>query len=159
MKFHRIQTQTNYYKYSFFPTFVPLWNSLPPDAVTAEKLESFKESISNHFIKPIYPQNHHSRVFNLTNHTTVISQPPISHQSTSYFNHTNTQQLTSCASHKCLIDSDCIYDDDDDVRMTILYRTCYLHYRCMRLGHVTNARAPGTFTYMHAPRAREKSQL
>ena len=55
MKFHRLQAQTNYYKYSFFPTLVPLWNSLPPDAVTADKLESFKKSISNHFIKPIYP--------------------------------------------------------------------------------------------------------
>ena len=54
MKFHRLAAQTNYYKYSFFPTLVPLWNSLPRDAALAVNLEIFKERISNHYIKPTY---------------------------------------------------------------------------------------------------------
>ena len=54
MKFHRISAQTNYYKFSFFPTLVPLWNSLPPDAALAANLDIFKQRISKHYIKPTY---------------------------------------------------------------------------------------------------------
>ena len=57
MKFHRIQALSNYYKYSFFPTFVPLWNSLPPDAALTDKLDIFKQKISSHYFKPTYSQN------------------------------------------------------------------------------------------------------
>ena len=29
MKYHTIYAKRNYYKYTFFPTVIPLWNSLP----------------------------------------------------------------------------------------------------------------------------------
>lgn len=54
MKFHRLKPSTNYYKYSFFPILIPLWNSLPPEVVLAEELEDFKEGLSKIQIKSVY---------------------------------------------------------------------------------------------------------
>lgn len=52
-KFLRIPAKTNYYKYSFFPSLVPLWNSLPPTAVSADDLDEFKEKLAEvHLRKP-----------------------------------------------------------------------------------------------------------
>ena len=41
-KFRHIATNTNTYKYSFFPRTIPLWNSLPTTAVTATSPEAFQ---------------------------------------------------------------------------------------------------------------------
>ena len=54
-KFHQIYAGTNYYKFSFFPMLVPLWNALPSKVVLAADLEDFKESLSQVHVKSIYP--------------------------------------------------------------------------------------------------------
>ena len=54
MKFHRIGAKQNYYKYSFFPILVSLWNSLPSRAALAEKLEDFKQELSSICLKSVY---------------------------------------------------------------------------------------------------------
>ena len=41
-KFRHIASNTNAYKYSFFPRTIPLWNSLPNIAVTATSPEAFQ---------------------------------------------------------------------------------------------------------------------
>ena len=41
-KFRHIATNTNAYKYSFFPRTIPLWNNLPTTAVTATGPEGFQ---------------------------------------------------------------------------------------------------------------------
>ncbi len=51
-KFRQISTRTNYYKYSFFPTLVVLWNALPPDLISVNSLESFKEGLSKLHLNP-----------------------------------------------------------------------------------------------------------
>ena len=55
IKFHQIYAGTNYYKFSFFPMLVPLWNALPSKVVLAADLEDFKESLSQVHVKSIYP--------------------------------------------------------------------------------------------------------
>ena len=42
--FMRIFANSNAYKHSFFPRVIPLWNSLPSDAVCAESVRSFSPS-------------------------------------------------------------------------------------------------------------------
>ena len=54
-KFHQIYAGTNYYKFSFFPMLVPLWNALPSNVVLAVDLEGFKDALTKVHIKSIYP--------------------------------------------------------------------------------------------------------
>ena len=46
-KYRQIPARTNYYKHTFFPSFIPLWNSLPPEAVSAGSLEVFKSKLAD----------------------------------------------------------------------------------------------------------------
>ena len=55
MAFIQISTFTNFYKYSFFPALVKIWNSLPADLVSAKDLDAFKEGLSTFCITSIYP--------------------------------------------------------------------------------------------------------
>ena len=55
MAFIQISSSTNYYKYSFFPALVKIWNSLPADLVSAKDLDAFKEGLSKFCIRSIYP--------------------------------------------------------------------------------------------------------
>jgi len=43
-------TSTDYFKFSFFPHTVVLWNTLPPDIVSASSLDKFKSQIQTHYI-------------------------------------------------------------------------------------------------------------
>ena len=52
MRFHRIYNKTNYYKYSFFPSVIKLWNALPSSVVSASTLEDFKEKLADVHLKP-----------------------------------------------------------------------------------------------------------
>ena len=45
-KYIQLPGLRNYYKYSFFPAVIPLWNQLPNDAAQAKKLEEFKRKLS-----------------------------------------------------------------------------------------------------------------
>ena len=54
-KFHQIYAGTNYYKFSFFPMLVPLWNTLPSNVVLAVDLEGFKDALTKVHVKSIYP--------------------------------------------------------------------------------------------------------
>ena len=54
-KFHQIYAGTNYYKFSFFPMLVPLWNALPSNVVLAVDLEGFKDALTKVHVKSIYP--------------------------------------------------------------------------------------------------------
>ena len=45
--FLRITAMKNYYKATFFPCLVPLWNSLPATAVAATTLDDFKDKIAD----------------------------------------------------------------------------------------------------------------
>ena len=52
IKFRQIPTRTNYYKFSFFPTLVTLWNALPPDLAIVNTLERFKDGLSEVLLNP-----------------------------------------------------------------------------------------------------------
>ena len=54
-KFIQIPTRTNYYKFSFFPSVIPLWNSLPPEISASEDLEEFKRRLLSVQLRP--PRN------------------------------------------------------------------------------------------------------
>ena len=41
--FIQIQARTIYYKYTFFPAVIPLWNQQPQDNAGAEDLDQFKQ--------------------------------------------------------------------------------------------------------------------
>ena len=45
-KFMHIFANSNAYKYSFFPRVIPLWNSLPRDAVCAESIRCFQAKLN-----------------------------------------------------------------------------------------------------------------
>ena len=45
-QYRQISTRTNYYKYSFFPTFITLWNALPEPTTLTPDLERFKASLA-----------------------------------------------------------------------------------------------------------------
>ena len=47
-KFKQLPTRTNYYKYSFFPTVIALWNSLPDEIAMASDKEHFTQALSLH---------------------------------------------------------------------------------------------------------------
>ena len=46
IKHHTIYAKLNYYKYTFFPTVIPLWNSLPVSAVSAATIDIFKDKLA-----------------------------------------------------------------------------------------------------------------
>jgi hypothetical protein len=52
LRYKPFSTSTNYFKFSFFPHTVVLWNALPPDIVSASSLDRFKSQIQTvfHFI-------------------------------------------------------------------------------------------------------------
>jgi hypothetical protein len=52
LKFRQISTRTNYYKYSFFPTLITTWNSLPPDLALSKNLDSFKDGLQEVHLEP-----------------------------------------------------------------------------------------------------------
>ena len=45
-KFRQIQSNKDFYKFSFFPNKVSVWNSLPQSIALSPNLESFKSCIS-----------------------------------------------------------------------------------------------------------------
>ena len=48
MKFRQYQCNTESYRHSFFPATIPLWNTLPGQAVEAPSLDAFKEVMGAH---------------------------------------------------------------------------------------------------------------
>ena len=46
-KYQQISARTNYYKGTFFPSFIPLWNSLPQSVASATTLEGFKKKLAD----------------------------------------------------------------------------------------------------------------
>ena len=47
MKFQTLYAKRNYYKYTFFPSFIPLWNALPESAVSAVTIDVFKDELAD----------------------------------------------------------------------------------------------------------------
>ena len=45
-KFQGITCRTNYYKFTFFPALIPLWNFLPETIVTATDIDDFRTKLS-----------------------------------------------------------------------------------------------------------------
>ena len=48
-KFLHYYTSIDSYKYSFFPRTTPEWNKLPPDTINKPTIDSFKQSLFDHF--------------------------------------------------------------------------------------------------------------
>ena len=46
-RYQQLPTRTNYYKHTFFPSMIPLWNSLPETVASASSLEDFKERLAD----------------------------------------------------------------------------------------------------------------
>ena len=46
-RFRQIATRTNYHKHSFFPSFIPLWNSLPNSTVESRTVSAFRSRIKS----------------------------------------------------------------------------------------------------------------
>ena len=46
-KYRQIGTKTNYHKHSFFPSIIPLWNSLPDSLAAAETIETFRTRLKD----------------------------------------------------------------------------------------------------------------
>jgi hypothetical protein len=46
MKFRQPPVRTNYFKYSFFPRTIPIWNSLPASVAEAPSLASFRGELT-----------------------------------------------------------------------------------------------------------------
>ena len=55
MKLQTISVKRNYYKFSFFPFAIPLWNSINSDLASATTLDIFKKKISDVQLKDPYP--------------------------------------------------------------------------------------------------------
>ena len=53
-KFHQLSTRTNYYKATFFPAMIPLWNSLPETVASASSLEDFKVKLEGVHLKEVH---------------------------------------------------------------------------------------------------------
>ena len=51
LKFRQIGTRTNYHKHSFFPSLIPLWNSLPEALATANSIATFRSRLQNFQLK------------------------------------------------------------------------------------------------------------
>ena len=45
LQYQTFSASTDYFKFSFFPHTVVLWNTLPPDIVSASSLDQFKSQI------------------------------------------------------------------------------------------------------------------
>jgi hypothetical protein len=56
MKFRQIAARTNYYQGSFFPSFIPLWNSLPEKVMSAASIEDFKIELRDVRLKSTLPK-------------------------------------------------------------------------------------------------------
>ena len=52
LKFIQIPARTNYYKFTFFPAVIPLWNSLPEEIAQATQLEDFKLKLATFQLAP-----------------------------------------------------------------------------------------------------------
>ena len=52
MRYQTIYGRTDYYKKTFFPSLIPLWNRLPSKVITATSLEDFKSKLADFHIKP-----------------------------------------------------------------------------------------------------------
>ena len=50
LRYKPFSTSTDYFKFSFFPHTVFLWNAIPPDTVSASSLDQFKSQIQTHYI-------------------------------------------------------------------------------------------------------------
>ena len=50
-KFKQLAARTNYYKHSFFPSLIPLWNSLPDQLASEENPDRFKAMLSDTYLK------------------------------------------------------------------------------------------------------------
>jgi len=50
-QFITIQPRIDIYKYSYFPSAIKLWNSLPPNFTTTESVDSFKAAVNSHVFK------------------------------------------------------------------------------------------------------------
>ena len=46
LSYRLISATTDYYKYSFFPRSIVLWNNLPPDIPLLQTLEQFNAAVS-----------------------------------------------------------------------------------------------------------------
>ena len=46
LSFRHLDTRTDYYKYTFFPSVIILWNSLPKPIVQASDLDQFKRRLA-----------------------------------------------------------------------------------------------------------------
>ena len=55
MKLQTISVKRNYYKFSFFPFTIPLWNSISSDLASATMLDIFKKKLSDVQLKDPYP--------------------------------------------------------------------------------------------------------
>ena len=51
-KFRQIAARTNYYKATFFPSAIPLWNSLSSAIVSSATLDEFKDKIKDFRLEP-----------------------------------------------------------------------------------------------------------
>ena len=52
MKYNTIYGRTDYYRKTFFPSLIPLWNRLPSKVISATSLEDFKSKLADLHIKP-----------------------------------------------------------------------------------------------------------
>ena len=52
MKFRQLKARTDYYRHTFFPAVIPLWNSLPDRIASAASLEDFREKIAGCTLYP-----------------------------------------------------------------------------------------------------------
>ena len=46
-KFKQLSARTNYYKHTFFPSLIPLWNALPDTVASASSLDEFKAMLAD----------------------------------------------------------------------------------------------------------------
>ena len=46
-KFQQLPARTNYYKHTFFPSLIPLWNALPDSVASASSLDEFKAKLAD----------------------------------------------------------------------------------------------------------------
>ena len=47
--FNQLQTMIDSYKFSFYPSVIRLWNSLPPSVISSPTLDEFCTNLHNHY--------------------------------------------------------------------------------------------------------------
>ena len=52
LKFRHLPARTNYYKHTFFPSVIPLWNSLLETAASASTLDDFRLKLADVHLDP-----------------------------------------------------------------------------------------------------------